>query len=94
MTNKSLQNIVTNDLVEIVIRARGLDGRTGAKGGQREIAHSLVGMAMKDHAEAILKHCGVTPEQAVQARKDFATEQAAATKKIKIAKPADEEDAA
>ena len=53
MTNKSLQRIV-NEMVDIVVAEKKLRPGLPVKGGQQDIAQSIVGMALVDSRDAIL----------------------------------------
>lgn len=87
MTGKSLQNEVTR-IVNVFIKAKGLNPEIGTKGGQREIAQSLVGMSLIEHADQILLNAGLTAEQIKDARAAVAIDDAADRKDLKIAKTA------
>ena len=83
MTGKGLQNIV-NELVDVVVMAKGLKPEIEAKGGERNLAVSLVGMALKDATGEIFKHIpGMTPEVVAKAREQIGT----AAPKLKVARP-------
>ena len=64
MTRKALDRIVDGLIAEFCSR-RGLNPAIGVKGGQAEIAHSLIGLAVLGQSESILTEAGAPKPVAV-----------------------------